>query len=846
MILQGNSIRIPLRDESVHCCVSSYPYYGLRSYDGVPPTIWGGDSGCPHVWETVIKHRESGGPQVQQTKYGKETSISDAHQDTISRFCQLCGAWLGCFGLEPTIALHVQNAVLVSREIKRVLRKDGIFYLNYGDSYSTSKNGRSAADTKAAGNDDRTFRDKPFSVTELPTKNLCMIPARVAIALQDDGWILRSEIPWIKCLSGGVVLYARTQKGDMPMTVKDLVRLNPATVQLWNGEKWTQALGWQLAEINPNRKRESGIAKRARANGRDAKLNYIELELRSGERIGCTSTHQWPTERGLVCSEDLRIGDILCKTQLPEPEYPRQPEYIPDAIGWFIGLYLAEGSRGGNDCIQISGHIKELERLDIVKGIVEAYGGVCKIYNTKANTAQIHIHSRLLNAIIDNYISGRVASDKHLSMSCWQRSNKFLQNVLEGYLHGDGHWDARNNRWRLGFTDNKALATDLRTLCARLGVSLRLKRAEHQLNGEIYKGWRGQIRFSTDDRSINSGNFLLKQDSEIVAIRQSGGQKFWDIAVADEPHLFSLASGILTHNSNAMPSSVTDRPGAAHEHVFMLVKSARYYFDMEAVRKPAQNRPFAGKEAKTKRPNDTNWHDNRYAPGASGYGHHPNGRALRTSDPFFDSLDSYIAHLQDVRDNGGMLVDSEGVPAALVVNSEQYKYSHYATFPRKLISPLIKTTPEKVCPACSQPWKRIVEKEVVTNGTGRKHIAGGDKSHGWEGTPRATLNTTTTGWQPTCKCIQNRAPNFGMKGSELLELADEVVRELAPIGAVVLDCFCGSGTVGAVCRELGRRFIGIDLSAKYLAENALPRSEKKMSRKSLGQLPMFAKLDEAA
>jgi DNA modification methylase len=90
--------------------------------------------------------------------------------------------------------------VKVFREARRVLRSDGTLWLNYGDSYATAINGRSAADTKAAGNDDRTFRDKPFStVTDgLKPKDLCGVPWRVAFALQADGWWLRSDIIWSK------------------------------------------------------------------------------------------------------------------------------------------------------------------------------------------------------------------------------------------------------------------------------------------------------------------------------------------------------------------------------------------------------------------------------------------------------------------------------------------------------------------------------------------------------------------------------------------------------------------------------------------------------------------------
>lgn len=102
--------------------------------------------------------------------------------------------------MEPTLGEHIEALVAVFREVRRILRKDGTVWLNLGDCYATAPNGRSAADTKAAGNDDRTFRDKPFSTVSdgLKPKDLCMMPARVALALQDDGWWIRSQMPWIK------------------------------------------------------------------------------------------------------------------------------------------------------------------------------------------------------------------------------------------------------------------------------------------------------------------------------------------------------------------------------------------------------------------------------------------------------------------------------------------------------------------------------------------------------------------------------------------------------------------------------------------------------------------------
>jgi DNA modification methylase len=140
----------------------------------------------------------------------------------------------GQLGLEKTLGEHIGVMVSVFREIRRVLKKSGTAWVNYGDCFATLPNGRSAADTKAVGDDDRTFRDKPFSTIGpiydagfpartigttgskhsvkgrqekkgrvvaggyLKPKDLCMVPNRLAIALQDDGWWIRQEIVWHK------------------------------------------------------------------------------------------------------------------------------------------------------------------------------------------------------------------------------------------------------------------------------------------------------------------------------------------------------------------------------------------------------------------------------------------------------------------------------------------------------------------------------------------------------------------------------------------------------------------------------------------------------------------------
>lgn len=106
----------------------------------------------------------------------------------------------GQIGLEETWEEHLQVIVEVFREIRRVLKSHGTVWVNYGDVYASTPNGKAAAEYKADGSDDRTFRDKPFSTVQgvFKPKDLCMLPNRLAIALQDDGWWVRSEIVWNK------------------------------------------------------------------------------------------------------------------------------------------------------------------------------------------------------------------------------------------------------------------------------------------------------------------------------------------------------------------------------------------------------------------------------------------------------------------------------------------------------------------------------------------------------------------------------------------------------------------------------------------------------------------------
>jgi len=123
----------------------------------------------------------------------------------------------------------------------------------------------------------------------------------------------------------------------------------------------------------------------------------------------------------------------------------------------------------------------------------------------------------------------------------------------------------------------------MRTLAARLDAHIVLNQSHATFAGKRFPTYRGELRFE------RSGHGNQKHTEEIVSISKARCRVVYDLGVEDEPHLFALASGILTHNSkpNPMPESVRDRCTKAHEYVFLLSKSPRYYFDSDAIKESA-------------------------------------------------------------------------------------------------------------------------------------------------------------------------------------------------------------------------------------------------------------------
>jgi DNA modification methylase len=190
-ILHGNCIdKIKeLDDNSIDCVVSSPPYFGLRDYGTAQ---WkGGNPNCSHAYGRNTRGGLSDFQKNNKGSFGDEAVKS-------GECCKLCGAKRidEQFGLEKTYQDYLANTVKVFETFKPKLKDTATIWWNVGDSYSSGKR-TSTTNQSLRGN-------KNYGVTRTPVQNgikekdLLMIPNRVAIALQDAGWYIRSEIIWHK------------------------------------------------------------------------------------------------------------------------------------------------------------------------------------------------------------------------------------------------------------------------------------------------------------------------------------------------------------------------------------------------------------------------------------------------------------------------------------------------------------------------------------------------------------------------------------------------------------------------------------------------------------------------
>ena len=257
LILNGHVIDVlrSLPEESVQCVVTSPPYFNMRDYSacscsvqkfmsddhrlmganrepgnggnmdpndprcrkepdpncpicggtgkipGVNEQVWAGRPDCAHDWKLTSEYWDNRHASVialgESDNHG---SRKDARCHKESSTCLICSAWKGQLGLEATPYEFVSHLLLLADEVWRVLRDDGTFWLNIADSSAgsgkgpTGKNGIMSHTERQGFTDDHSFKGDG----RIKAKDLCLIPERLLIGLQERGWYVRSKAAWCK------------------------------------------------------------------------------------------------------------------------------------------------------------------------------------------------------------------------------------------------------------------------------------------------------------------------------------------------------------------------------------------------------------------------------------------------------------------------------------------------------------------------------------------------------------------------------------------------------------------------------------------------------------------------
>ncbi len=266
---------------------------------------------------------------------------------------------------------------------------------------------------------------------------------------------------------------------------------------------------------------------------------------------------------------------------------------------------------------------------------------------------------------------------------------------------------------------------------------------------------------------------------------------------------------IVWNKTNGMPESVTDRPPTSHEYIFMFSRSARYFYDQEAllepyaygldhnrnvIRTPASQMPGApkhlGLRLGIKRP--------------SGWSGEPGGHDKRAGRYRSGNTERKIEQRGPRGDNhrGSSIpweATGEGRPIRSVWTfaTQPYPGAHFATFPPELPRRCILLGTSAVG-ACVKYRYIQSHRHGESSKTGQRFDARYDgrssNATGGAGLPRLERVTETLGWKPRCSCSSAQAP----------------------VPCVVLDPFAGAGTTVLVVDRLGRDAVGLEISVEYV------------------------------
>jgi len=370
-----------------------------------------------------------------------------------------------------------------------------------------------------------------YRVLKKGTHCYIMINSRNLKELQIEsekaGFVFQNLLVWDKgnCLGGNTQIFIKNKKNGLcyRSNFKDLYRD-------FNEESNND---YQIVS-------EDGDWKDIKNIFNNGKKKGLNITFRNGSTIFCTEDHLFIKKGVEVKAGLLKVGEVIDTTNFNTIR-KEDGHFINYELGWVVGLFLAEGHIQNMGVFFSLSRDKRIQFGDKLIRLSKIINGKYRVYEREVSHCDTHcITSNILAGVINEFISGGSALTKKLKREVYNTNLDFIRGLIDGYLDGDGHYDEKNDRYRINFGYNKELEHDLRLCCNILGYSFRTRSSTAVGFGRKSHSIRGSIK---KKKTLHPNE---RDDGEIMKITNHK-QNVYDIEV-DGNHRYSLLNGIITHN----------------------------------------------------------------------------------------------------------------------------------------------------------------------------------------------------------------------------------------------------------------------------------------------------------
>jgi hypothetical protein len=351
---------------------------------------------------------------------------------------------------------------------------------------------------------------------------------------------------------------------------------------------------------------------------------------------------------------------------------------LSSSLGYLIGVYTAEGGHGDDRGFRVKLTIGKHEHsfAERIRGAASELGLEFSEVQVD-NYLDLKVSEEWFTRSIDAFVHGTVNKKSLNTELILNTPREFREAFLKGYVDGDGSKRKGKSGGWIAVSSSRRLRDDVATLASSVGVitSKGWRKYKDPRTGKTYRSH--SIWTPYTGRRMKSGTEgvyqvpprsrrMLKEEREMIDIEVEGG-------------VFLIGDGLVTHNS------VTDRPTKSHEHIFLLSKSPKYYYDADAVREAHQDKlgieRFKGKR------------------GVNVEGHEAKNQGFCGGQGFVRTHNEYNPAGRNLRD-------------VWTIATAPYSDAHFATFPTELPRRCIKagTSEKGCCSKCGKPWERVVER----------------------------------------------------------------------------------------------------------------------------------------